>query len=182
MSNRPKSETAIPSDIELATALLCRIAGGSWSETSIPPVLDLIAEVRCHALDNREPRTETATRTPLDIALKALREIALNGEEAEAQEAATALAEIENRGRPTATARRKNLKADHVREGDLALVQETASCGHHDECNATYGTCTCAVGVAEAALRLLDLRIEDEWPVRESDSKTHRGDGSVGEP
>ena len=45
---------------------------------------------------------------------------------------------------------------------DLAIVTDAASSAHHEECEATYGRCTCAVEIAEAALRLLGLRVSRE--------------------
>lgn len=49
---RPGEASPITSDEELATRFLTRIAGGSWSETSIPAVIDFIAEIRLHALES----------------------------------------------------------------------------------------------------------------------------------
>lgn len=46
----------------------------------------------------------------------------------------------------------------------FGLIEETANGGHHEDCDVDRQRCTCAVHVAEAALRLLGQRSEAARP------------------
>jgi hypothetical protein len=83
-AQEPRTETPIPSDADLARRFWQRFYAidvhrndRPHEDVTIPLVLDLIAEVRCHALDNPEPVRPTATvETERDEYRAALEQIA----------------------------------------------------------------------------------------------------------